>query len=122
MSLLNKFRKPNERNSFQEQVLEHLCDLLNTKRGYGAYQKDLGLDSYIYLGTDKKVDKQIMSDIATCLQKYEKRISQIEVEQTKSEYAFMRAFIIKCRIEKIPLAFRLSFNQQKNSFSVESEQ
>ncbi len=67
MSFLSKFRKQKVNNDYKDEIFEHLCDLLNTKRGYGSYPRDLGLDSYIYLGSDRKIILQIIEDIKTCL-------------------------------------------------------
>lgn len=121
MSLLSKFRKQIKTRDYKENILEHLCDLLNTKKGYGSYPKDLGLDSYIYLGSNKKIVLQIIADIKDCLQKYEKRVCQIEVDHVPNENPFVVAFVIKCKIDGSACSFHLSFNRQKISYSLEEE-
>src|SRR5215208_1745035 len=99
MSILSKFRQEKKKSDFRDNIFEHLCDLLNTKRGFGSYPKDLGLDSYVYLGSDRKIILQITEDVKTCFEKYEKRISHIEVIPITSESRFFLSFIIKCKIE-----------------------
>lgn len=118
MGLLDKFRK-NKRTDRKEEILEHLCDLLNSKKEFGGCQKDFGLDSYIYLGSDKKIALQISADIKNSFEKFEKRIGQVEVEQVSNENRLFLSFLIRCKIENKPFSFHLSFNHQKNLFKVE---
>lgn len=119
MSLLSKFRKEKGKTNDREEIVEHLCDLLNTKRGYGSYPHDLGLGSYIYLGSDRKIILQIKKDIEACFEKYEKRVRQVEVVHVPTESHFYLSFVIKCKIENKAFSFRLSFHQQNKSYSLE---
>lgn len=122
MSLLDKFRKHKGVVNYKREILENLCDLLNTKRGYGSYPKDLGLDSYIYLGTDKKIILQMTADIKTCFKKYENRIQEIEVVPIPNESPFFISFDIKCHINDSPYSLRLSFNHKQNLYSLEDQE
>lgn len=119
MGLLNKFRKHDKQPDRKEEILENLCDLLNTKKEFGGCQKDFGLDSYVYLGTTKKITFQIISDIKSSFEKYEKRISDVQVEHIPNENKFFLSFLIRCKIEEKLCSFHLSFNHQKNLFKVE---
>lgn len=119
MSLLNNFRKHTGKLSYKDEILEHLCDLLNTKKKFGSYPIDLGLDSYIYLGTDRKIILQIMADIKTCFGKYEKRISQVDIVHVPNQSSFYLSFMIHCKIENKPWSFRLAFNQKNYAYHLE---
>ncbi|MBA2368466.1 MAG: hypothetical protein H0V82_05520 [Candidatus Protochlamydia sp.] len=122
MTILSKFRPNQNKNSTRDNIFEHLCDLLNTKKGFGSYPKDLGLDSYIYLGSDRKIILQIIADVKSCFGKYEKRISHVEVIPKTSVGRFFLSFIIKCKIEHKAYSFHLSFHQQNKSYSIEVEE
>lgn len=122
MGLLDKFRKQKGLVNYKKEILENLCDLLNTKRGYGSYPRDLGLDSYIYLGTDKKIILQMVADIKTCFKKYEKRIQEIEVIPIPHESVFFISFDIKCYIDNDPYSLRLSFNHKQNLYNLEDQE
>lgn len=122
MSILSKFRREKQKSHFRDNIFEHLCDLLNTKKGFGSYPKDLGLDSYIYLGSDRTIILQIIKDVKSCFEKYEKRISHVEVTPRASEGRFFLSFIIKCKIENKPCSFQLSFHQQNKSYSIEVDE
>lgn len=119
MSFLNKFRQTHQKKDFLGTIREHLADLLNTKRGFGSYPDDLGLDSYVYLGTDQKIIKQIIADIQTCFEKYEKRIHHLEVISMPSGSPFYLSFLIKCKIDNQPCSFHLSFSPQNKFYSLE---
>lgn len=117
LSILNKFRE--EKKSIKDSIFEHLCDLLNTKKGFGSYPKELGLDSYIYLGSDQKINLQIIADVKKCFENYEKRISHLAIIPITSDSRFLLSFIIKFRIENQACSFHLCFHQQNKFYSVE---
>lgn len=119
MSLLNKFRPPKSTNSMKA-IIEHLNDLLNTKREFGNYPRDYGLDSYIYLGSNEKIILKIIDDIHDCLNKYEKRVSDVEVIHMNTEDPFTRTFLITCKIEAQHYSFHLSFQAQKHFYQLEA--
>lgn len=121
MSILSKFR-PEKKSGLRDNIFEHLGDLLNTKKGFGSYPNDLGLDSYIYLGTDQKIILQIIADVKACFEKYEKRISHVEVIPIVSTTRFFLSFVIKCKIENKGCSFHLCFNHANKSYSVGVEE
>lgn len=120
MGLLRKFRKE-KKISYKDEVLEHLSDFLNTRKNSGTYPLDYGVDSYVYLGTDKKVEQQIISDIKTGLDRFEKRVHGVEIKSLPSENCFLLSFMIQCKIEDTAFVFQLSFHHQKNAFNVEAQ-
>lgn len=117
MSLLNHFRKNREMWTEVEEIFESICDLLNTRRGYGAYQKDLGLDAYLNLSSNNQLAKQIVLDIKNCIGRYEKRVVVTEVLSVSNNNIFLLSFLIKCKVRDKSHEFHLSFNCQKNCFS-----
>ncbi len=118
MSLLSKFRK-SVQTSIEEDILENVSDLLNTKKGFGAYQEDMGLDSYFYGGSNGQIIKQMMHDIKCCLDKYEKRIQLIDIQSVPSSNRFFLSFMLKCKIKASSVSLHLSFHHQKHLFNVE---
>jgi predicted component of type VI protein secretion system len=119
MSLLNKFRANDAKKDLKEEIFEHICDLLNTKKGFGTFESDIGLDSYIYLGTGKTVNKKITDNIKECLEKYEKRLKIEEVITVPNTNPFFLSFVINCFIENAPHSFEISFHHQRQSFNRE---
>ena len=117
MSLLDKFR-PLKKDLIEE-IVEHICDLLNTKKGFGVYQEDFGIDSYIHFGSDQIANKKIIDDIKRCLETYEKRIKIEEIEAVPSDNLFFLSFSIKCKIQNSPYTLQIAFHQQKKIFEKE---
>lgn len=120
MGLLDKFRISSKKRSIKEEVLEHLTDYLNTRRCLGIYPLDYGIDSFVDLGKEKFIILKIIADIKTGLQKYEKRIQELEVTSFPSESSFHLAFRISCKIEDRSYAFQVSFHSQNKIFQLES--
>lgn len=119
MSLLNKFRSLVTKKDLKEEIVEHICDLLNTKKGFGVYQDDFGIDSYIHVGSDKTINKKIIDDITRCLEKFEKRIKIESIEAAPCDNAFFLAFSIQCRIQNVSHSFQIAFHQYKKTFEKE---
>lgn len=120
MSLLSKFRTGSP-PSQEEEIVEHIADLLNTKKTFGAYDQNLGLDSYFYTGSAGEITKQLMRDITQCLSTFETRLRVIDISFLPSENSFQLAFVIKCQIGSSERQVRLSFHHQHRLFSVEAK-
>jgi predicted component of type VI protein secretion system len=115
VGLLEKFRS-REKKELKEEIIEHIYDLLNTKKMFGTYQKDFGLDNYVYIGTNKLINKQIIQDIKECLKKFEKRITLEEVTSLPNQDPFILSFLIHCKVENASHVFLISFHHQKKTF------
>lgn len=117
--LLSKFRagKP---LSQEEEIVEHIADLLNSKASFSAYDKALGLDSYFYIGSASEIIKQLMKDISSCLATFETRIRVVDILCVPNETSLQLAFVIKCKIGQSERRVHLSFHHQQKLFSVEA--
>jgi predicted component of type VI protein secretion system len=119
MGLLSAFRKKNQ--SPEEDILEHICDLLNTKKTFSSYEKELGLDFYTYTGSSQELTKKISNDIRICLEQFEPRIHITEVQPTPALNRFFISFIIKFTFCNSKRKLRLSFHHQNQTMNVELE-
>ncbi|MCE5318040.1 MAG: GPW/gp25 family protein [Parachlamydia sp.] len=120
MGLLDKFKKTSKKRSVKEEVVEHLTDFLNTRRNMGTYPADYGIETFVDLGTDKYIVLKIVADIKNGLEKYEKRIHDVEINSIPSESSFHLAFRISCKIQDFSYAFQISFHSQNKIFQLES--
>lgn len=116
MGLLDKFRTHSHKKNIKEEIIEHINDLLNTKKTFGTYQKDFGLDNYVYISSNKQINKQIVQDIKECLKKFEKRIKIEDVISVPNHNPFFLSFFIQCKIEQASHVFVVSFHQHKKNF------
>jgi predicted component of type VI protein secretion system len=119
MSLLNKFRLLIGKKDLKEEIIEHICDLLNTRKGFGTYRDDLGLDAYIYMGSNNSVSKKIIQDIKQCLEKFENRIQIEDIQSVSNDSPFFLSFLIKCKIQNVSHSFQIAFHHQNKSFDKE---
>lgn len=122
MTFLNKFREDKKKGDMKDNILEHLTDLLNTKKYFGCFLNDFGLDSYIYAGSDPKIVCLIAKDIRKSIEKYEKRVKEVEVSAIPNENPFFLSFVIKCKIENKVYSFHLCLNHQNKSYQIEVEE
>ena len=120
MSLLNKFRKHTQKSS-EEEIVEHISDLLNTKQTFEAYAPDLGLDSHFYASSNSQLIKSLMQDIKGCLEKFEKRVELQSIKSVPSLSRFFLSFVISCKVKSSSLSLYISFHPQKNLFNVEQK-
>ena len=118
MGLLHKFRNTTKKTNLHEEVFEHLSDFFNTKRGLGIYPVDYGINSYLYLASGPQFMQELISDIKSGLEKYEKRIRDIEIEPVQSANSFVVSFRVKFKMEERFYSLQLSFNNQKNLFNL----
>lgn len=120
MGLLDKFKKISKRRSIKEEVVEHLTDFLNTRQNVGTYPPDYGIETFVDQGTDKYIIVKMIANIKTGLERYEKRIQEIEISSAPSESSMHLAFRISCKIEDRPYAFQISFHSQNKIFQMEN--
>lgn len=113
MGLLNKFRKQRV-VSLEEEVADHLGALLNTKRGFGTWQKDFGVDNYANYHSKDEAVRAIQADIALNIEKFEKRIQLLEIFEIQDGDLFHYRFVIKCRIGSRFHSYYVGFKKGKS--------
>ena len=118
MGLLNSFRTANNRPNLLQEVVEHVSDLLNTKKTFGSYSKDLGLSDCD--GSLQQIVKQLIEDMRRCLETFEPRIQVIDIQPSVTKKPFLLSFIIRFTLNRSAHAVHLSF-QGKEDFSVRLE-
>lgn len=119
MGLLHQFQKSEMQLDVKQQVLSHLFDLLSTKRMFGAYQRDLGLDSYARAPASTALAHKMIKDIIHTIKTYEPRLEIDKIQQIPSESSFAIAFEMKCKIKSFDQSVVLSFQPQHPHFSLE---
>ncbi|HNA62090.1 MAG TPA: GPW/gp25 family protein [Rhabdochlamydiaceae bacterium] len=119
MSFFNKFRKKEAQKNLHEDILESICDILNTKASFGNYDKTFGMNTYIYLSYNNRVTKQIIEDIENCLKKYETRIQITAIKSVPGKDLFSLGFLIQCKIQKNTHSFQLAFQTERRKFESE---
>ena len=121
MGLLNKFRSDRKKKGIEEEVAENLTAILNTKAGYGAWQKEFGLDRCIHASPSSSSIERLVEDIENCIAKYEKRIHVLHVDFVDSDNPLYLRFEISCKIGEKKHAFYIGFTNYPKPNLVEQE-
>lgn len=121
MGLLNKFRKDGKKKDYEEEVVSNLTSLFNTKRYFGAWQRELGLQNYGNINSYKGTIKEIISDIQYNIRHYERRIELLSIESMESDTPFTLRFQIKCKLGGKFHSFYVGFTNCQKTVLVEEE-
>lgn len=121
MSFLNKFRTNDGKKKGIDLVIDHINDLFSTKKTFGTWDNEFGLDNYCYPGSREEIGEKIIQDIQNNLERFEKRIQVVEIKPITNENPLCYTFQIKCIIEEIVHFLILSFHHHTKSFNVEAK-
>ena len=122
MGFLNKFRPHKKEQSFEQEVLDNVYELLSTKRHFGALQQDFGLGDYTHGKKSNDLTKRIALEIKTILKKYEPRLAIDAIEPASSGSLFQLSFLLKCTIRETKRSVLLSFQHHKDALNMEIKQ
>lgn len=119
MGLLSKFCKTQKRQDVEQEVADHLTTLLNTKQGYGAWQKGLGMQSYSSGKDRSDTIKDMIEDLKVNIETYEKRIQIVSIEAEESKNSLIPRFKVKCKIGERFHSFFIGFKKSQIPIEVE---
>ncbi len=97
MSFLNLFRPAEEQKSLEEDVLEHISDLLNTRKGFGSQSPSVGMDLSEFSRRDSLAKSDIASEIRRNIEEFEPRITVLSVTPDGLEVGSTLSFTILCK-------------------------
>ena len=119
MGFLSKFRKNSRQQTLEQEVVDHLSSLLNTKAMFGAWQKGLGMNSYSCGKERPQIIEDMIEDLKFNIETYEKRIKIVAIEVVESKYRIIPRFQLECLLGERLHAFYIGFNHAQNSIDVE---
>ncbi len=119
MSLLSKFARKKEEHSDIEWVIHHLNDLLNTKRDFGAWQKNLGISDCSTFRNRSDLVNSLMKEIKENLSHYEPRVILAEMQEIPSSTPFHLSFEMACTIENCSQWIYLTLDAKGNKVAVQ---
>lgn len=110
MGLLNKFRKEGKKKEYEQEVIQNLISLFNTKQSFGAWQKGLGLKSYCLGKSRNHIIEEMIADIKFNIEQFEKRIKVIEIQAINDTSIVNLSFQIKCQLGEQFHSFYIGFS------------
>jgi len=101
-------------------IVEHLNNILNTKKGYGSFLEDFGIrDLNEYTSRDVLI-KAIMQEVKHNIECYEPRLQIEEITVEENNDPFRISFSIKCFLKENKKALVMEFNSIYNHFNVKN--
>lgn len=112
MAFLDKFRTKDIATDLHSDICNSLQKLLNTKRSYGSWQDNMGLDDYSYAPCCQEILTTLMHDIFYNIKHFEKRLQQPRLELLDSYNALWACFTLYSAVEGKPELFYILFNKK----------
>ena len=102
------------------QVIEHLNHVLNTRRGFGWFRPDFGMNDPDAHATRTKIAEAVMRDVRENIERHEPRVRIREIVTEPVENPLRLAFTVRCTVLDDARALHLEFDTVFKSFSVGS--
>lgn len=125
MALFRKFIQRPERRSENQDLLEivaNLNNILNTKRGYGALQAELGINDMNEFCSREHIALAIEKEVKENIQKYEPRIESVKMTRISDDNPMRLSFQLECTLRHTARSLRLVFDSVCNSFNLDPDQ
>ena len=119
MVFFEKFALHKLQNDEVTDIIKHLNRLLNTKQGFGAWQKDFGIDDYSGMQARSSAIEAIMEDIKTNIEQYEPRVSIIDIKEQPSQNVFRLCFELQCTIHSNSQRLTIFFDSKDRRITIE---
>ncbi len=118
--LITKFsrREKTNEDSIQE-ILRNLTNILNTKKGFGTFLKDLGIGDYNAYRSREAIVNTIIIEIKKNIELYEPRVKLVDIHEVTAQDSFRIRFELQCEIVMNTKPIFLIFDSIFNDLTVE---
>lgn len=119
MGILSQFMEGEQKETFYQDIVRNLNDLLNTKLGFGAWQKTLGISDASSYGNRKDLLKGLLQEIHSNIEHHEPRVDLEEIRELDTHNTFHLRFEMVCRIIDRPEKLLITFDTKGNHVHVQ---
>jgi type VI secretion system protein len=116
---LRKFRRRLGRTGTIEAVVENLNNILNTKKGYGSFVREMGIGDWNEYRSRDKIIGTIIEEIKENVRLFEPRVSLNEIEEVDSGSPFRIRFEVQCVFNEGARPIFIVLDSQQDRVSVE---
>jgi len=95
---LKKHFGPKAQTDLAADILENIERILSTKKGYGGFQKNLGIGDFIGSNNRAEATEILIQDISQSLTEGEPRLQLIEIKEEKTTIQNKLSLSIQCQI------------------------
>lgn len=117
--LLTKVYRRKTQDDHVEEIIRNLTNILNTKKGFGAFQRTLGIGDYNAYRSRTKIVETILKEIRENIEMYEPRVKTVDIREVASDNSFRIRFELKCVIVDHQQPLYLIFDSIRHDISVE---
>ena len=113
MGLLGRFRNDfnsSGTDSLIESVIKNLSHVLNTRRDYGSFLSDFGIDDLSHCSSRDALIELLTDRVRTCIERYEPRVEILDINAEPDESPMRVSMVLSCRIIDSRTAFDLTFD------------
>jgi predicted component of type VI protein secretion system len=109
-------KKPDE----IEAILINLKNILNVKKGFGSFLRELGVGDYNAYRSHKATVHTIIEEITQNIALFEPRVQMVSIREIQADSSFRLRFELTCTIVDNPQPIYLIFDSVNHHFAVEN--
>lgn len=99
-------------------IVENLNNILNTKKKYGSFITDLGIDDLNEFRSQEDMVAIVIQEVKKSIEQYEPRVELLGIEPQKNDSSFVLSFKIDCMVRRNSESLHLVFDTLFNKFLV----
>lgn len=118
MALFNKFtarRSQPEPNSELQDIVNNLNSILNIRKGYGSFLRDLGIRDLNEYCSRQHIADAIMEEVRRNISSYEPRVRLKSIVQVEDDNPLHISFRIECSLRESSRALHMVFDSLVNT-------
>jgi predicted component of type VI protein secretion system len=94
--LLDKFKKRKQKSDELQAIIDNLNRVLNTKKGFGSYLKELGVGDWNQWKAREAIVETIIEEIKQNVALFEPRVRLDDIAEVKADSPFRMRFEVRC--------------------------
>ena len=99
-------------------IILNLNNILNTRKGYGSFLPDLGIQDMNEYRSHTAISKEVMKQVKRNIELYEPRLENISIKIKKSDDPARLYFDIECTVKNSKRVFLLTFDSFVQKFQI----
>jgi predicted component of type VI protein secretion system len=117
--LLEKFLRRQKPSTEVEKVIRNLNHVLNTKKSFGSYVRELGIGDYNEYKARHKIIETIIEEIKDNVRLFEPRVRLEKIDEVKAESPFRVRFQVQCVLGSGTRPISIILDSQEDRVRVE---
>lgn len=103
-----------------ESIIDNLNNVLNTRKGYGSFLEHYGIRDMNEYSSRDHLAVAIMAEVRHCIDKYEPRLTLVDIAIEDNNNPFRISFKIECRVKETAQFLFMEFDSVYNDFHLKN--